>query len=354
MATLGSPEINVTFKKAATATAEASSRGRIGMVLTDATAETAQVYAIRKREDIPAGLSDENKAHINRALTGNSYAPRSITAYVGSDLAAGLEAMRAQRFDWLVGPADCTEEQAGTIDTWIKARWTDGERPRAVLPNKAAAHPGIVNLASDSFVTEDGTLTAAQFAARVAGMICGTAPGEAITCAELPEVTSVTAKTKAERNTAVAAGKLIAFHDGEKVKLDRGVTSLVTATADFPEAFKKIRLVNIICTVQNELQRLIEDNYIGKFSNTYLNKCVLLAAINSYLKGLAGEGMIENTSSAAIDTEAQRAWLTENGTDAADMTEEQIKTANTGSKVFIKCAIALLDSVEDVNISIEY
>ena len=98
------------------------------MVLTDATAETAQVYAIRKREDIPAGLSDENKAHINRALTGSSYAPRSITAYVGSDLAAGLEAMRAQRFELARG-AGGLHGGAGGNDRHMDQSALDGDRP---------------------------------------------------------------------------------------------------------------------------------------------------------------------------------------------------------------------------------
>lgn len=41
-------------------------------------------------------------------------------------------------------------------------------------------------------------------------------------------------------------------------------------------------------------------------------------------------------------------------TEAASWNENQVRQANTGSKVFIKLMISLLDAVEDVEIIAEY
>lgn len=351
---MGSPNINIIFKKAAETTARTGNQETVGLILLEESVPEAKTYTIYGAADIPAGITAANAAHIKRALVGADYAPRAVVAYVGTELAAGLAAMKAQEIDWLAGPETCTAENAAAIEAWIKAQWTDGAYVCAVLPKIAGAHPGIVNLAEESFSVADGTLTPAQMAARVAGMICGTAGGKSITYAKLDEISGVAAKTKAERDTAVDAGKLIAWQNGKSVRLDRGVTSLVTATAEYPEELKKIRYVDTLCRIRKDIRAKIEENYIGQYSNTYLNKCVLVGAINDYLQTLATLGMIETGSTAEIDTEAQRAWLIQNGKDVSGMTDGQINAANTGSAVFIECGISLIDAIEDITIKIEY
>ena len=54
------------------------------------------------------------------------------------------------------------------------------------------------------------------------------------TYAPLPEVSDVGRLTREAMDAAVDAGKFILFHDGEKVKVARGVNSLQTTTQDGP------------------------------------------------------------------------------------------------------------------------
>lgn len=355
MADLTAPSINVSFKEAAASVKTSGARSVLAIVVTEADVEDTTVYTLNSIADIPSGITTANVGYVTRAFIGGDMAPTRILLCVSDSLANGLSEMKKHSFAWIVGPHDMSSSDTTTFITWIKGCWTDGNCVRAIVPNNTADFAGIVNLATDAIVGTDGTeYTAATYMSRIAGLICGTEASKSITNAELTDLKSVTAKSMTDINNAIKEGKLVLVDDGEKVKISRGVTSITTMTG-YTEAYKKIRLVDIICTIKSELKKLINDKYIGKFVNTYDNKCALVAAIEDYLTGIAAEGMIEDASSSEIDVEAQRAWLITNvDPKAKDWSDDAVKQANTGSKVFVKCAISLLDAVEDVEIAVEY
>ena len=53
-----------------------------------------------------------------------------------------------------------------------------------------------------------------------------------------------------------------------------------------------------------------------------------------------------------IDIDKQRAYLREQGIDIESMSEDVIKKAATGSNVFLKASIRILDAIEDIAIEI--
>ncbi|HBN6072258.1 TPA: phage tail sheath protein, partial [Clostridioides difficile] len=55
---------------------------------------------------------------------------------------------------------------------------------------------------------------------------------------------------------------------------------------------------------------------------------------------------------AQIDIEAHKKYLKEKGIDYSEMTEQQIKEANTGSYVFIEGNITVTDAMEDLKFKI--
>lgn len=165
---------------------------------------------------------------------------------------------------------------------------------------------------------------------------------------------------QSERDTAVGAGKLIALWDGEKVKLDRAVTSFVTTTANKGDSFKKIKLVEDMDMIKTDIQSTIQDDYIGKYANSYDNKCLLITAINGYFKTLVSEGVIES-GTAEVDIESQRTYLESLGKEVMvngstkkpdELSDDEVKVANTGSHVFLKATVVLTDAIEDVSLTI--
>ena len=54
-----------------------------------------------------------------------------------------------------------------------------------------------------------------------------------------------------------------------------------------------------------------------------------------------------------IDVERQRAYLQSQGTDVDEMTNQEIKEADTGSHVFLLVKCKILDAIEDIDVNIE-
>lgn len=90
-------------------------------------------------------------------------------------------------------------------------------------------------------------------------------------------------KTTAEMDEAINKGELILYHDGEKVKVARAVNSLVTTTKEKGGSFKKIKIVDAMHMIHDDIKKTAEDSYLGKYANSYDNKCLLITAIQAYL-----------------------------------------------------------------------
>ena len=71
-----------------------------------------------------------------------------------------------------------------------------------------------------------------------------------------------------------------------------------------------------------------------------------------YLQALAKDQLIEEDFSCDIDVEEQDAYLQSVGVATAEMTEQQIREANTGTYVFLALDIRPIDALEDVRIRI--
>lgn len=354
----GLPSITITFRQAAEDVSRRAGQGVVAMILTDAAEDAQGVHQVAAEADIPAALGEDNKDYMRYALIGNINRPAKIIAYVKPStetMTVALGKIAAYDFDWLVGGPDLSSEDATTIKTWISTQRADYDKIyKAVLPNVAADSESIVNFVADDIVVGTDTLDTASFCSRIAGLIAGTPLAQSVTNAVLPEVSDVERMSREELNTAINAGKLVLVHDGVKVKLGRGVTSLTTTTGK-SALLKKIKLVETLDLIKRDLRVLTQDTYIGKLPNSYDNKVVLLGAYLAYLKGLEAEGILQaGTSSMEIDVDAQRAYLKARGDNVADMTDAQIKTADTDEHVFVKGNIRMLDAIEDVAIDMTF
>ena len=104
--------------------------------------------------------------------------------------------------------------------------------------------------------------------------------------------------------------------------------------------------------IQQDIRLTIQDKYIGRVSNSYDNKLQLVTAITTYLQSLAKSSLIEADFSVGIDVDAQDAWLKEQGTATAEMSEQEIKEANTDTYVFLQISLTPVDAMEDVTVKI--
>lgn len=352
---MGLPNVTVAFKTTGITAIKRSEKGVIALILRDSAKQGS--YTLLDITDIPEGLSADNLNCIKRTFTGYQTPPKKVLLHVigmEDQMTDALNWAETQEFDYLVGPLTITTEESESIASWIKSQRENEDRKfKAVLPNKEADYEGVINFVTDNIQTADGTYTAAQFCSRIAGLIAGTPMTISCTFAPLPEVQDVTRLTKEEADEAIDAGKFILENDGEKVKTGRGVNSFVTTSEGKGDAFKKIKIVEAMDMIRFDIRKTAEDNYIGKYANSYDNKCLLISAIKGYFEQLELDGILErNTSEVGIDLEAQKVYLKSKGVDVTEMTDQQIKEAGTDDQVFLYAKIQILDAIEDITLNV--
>ncbi len=347
------PSLNIKFKTAAAEVTERSARGIVMLILRD-TVPSENPLSITDSTEIPSGISADNKNYIEMALKGNEYSPKRVFAFFVAEEAAITDALAwaaKQNIDYIAMPTAETDQTSETIKAWVIAQKQYKNEVRAVLSNCAADSEYIENFVSDTIKVGNNTYTAEQFTPRIAGIICGTDISHSVTFARLSEVDDCTRMTKAEMDAAEEAGKLFIFNDGEKCKLSRGVNSLTTTTADKGSAFKKIKIIDTICVIKKDLRLLCEDSYIGKYANNYSNRCLLLAAVQDYFDELETEGVVSEPE-VAFNIPAIKKAMRTAGIDFSEMTDDEIKTYDFGSGVFLSVKVHLLDAIEDIDIEI--
>lgn len=360
---MGLPEISVYFKEKGIAAIESAKRGIILLLLNDASVQAVTKYTVFDNDDIPETLSEDNKKQIELALIGYQTTPYKIVVLAfpktgrTADINAKLKAAEALKFTYLVYP-EATTEESTTIATWIKAQRTQKDnKVKAVLFKTAADNEGIINVTNEYFEVKTKKYTGQQYLSRIAGLICGTPATIACTFAPLPEVTGVEFVDRETLDRRIDAGEFVVFDDGEKIKVARGVNSFVTTVQDKGKSFKKIKLVELMDMVHDDIKKTAEDNYLGKYANSYDNRCLLITAINGYFLELESNSLAEKgKNNCSIDVEATKIYLMKNGRKTKEelkqMKEIDIKYENIGDNVFLTAEMSLLDAIETIKLPI--
>lgn len=357
------PSINIAFVEKSVSAIKRGERGIVALILTDTTLTDDKAYMYLPGSTIPTELSEDNKGYVEMASIGYQNAPKKIIIYVMKDdtsYDAALEYMATQKWNYLAISTVETDGKAQAVATWLKDQRDNNKMTyKAVLPNCAADHEGIINV-TGACVKGDTTYTAEEMCVRVAGLIAGTPLTISCTYAPLTEMNDCTRHTKADLDKAVDNGQFEFMWDGEKAKVCRGVTSFKTTTNNKGDSFKKIKLVDTMDMIRDDISMTAQDNYIGKYANSYDNKCLLLSAINAYFAGLVRDGIL-SFGICEINVEAQRTYFAERGgkvvvggveKNLEDCSDDEIKQGNTGSKVFLRATISMLDAIEDIDLEI--
>ena len=354
MAKLTSPQISVTFTELGISAVTRGSKGTVALIVRDEAAQDP--FAVTQASQVPAVLGKETQDYIKRAFLGYVNPPKKVIVYVlaaESQLSEALDYMAAQAFDYICGPADCTKEEAADIASWVKSqRENNGAKFKAVLPNHKADHYAVVNFTGDAMTDGTTVWATAAYCSRIAGLLAGTPMKISATYAPLPELSDCARLTREEADEAVGAGELALRWDGRKVKLNRAVTSLTTTSQGMLDSFKKIKIVEIMDLIRTDITATAEDEYIGKFANSYDNKLLLITAIRGYFQGLERSELVKSGYTVELDLDAIEQYLAARGINTGEMSEQEIREADTGSHVFIVVRCKILDAIEDILIDI--
>jgi len=347
------PKFKVDFKELAVMAIQRQQRGAVVLILDDSTSEIDNVVYRGLGDVNPEDWTAANYKRLQLAFKGN---PSKVIAIKAESTFADLQAKLNLQSNYTLCYPEATTTDITSIKNYINAQRQANNYSRAVFANATSPDASyIINFVSSGNITakigdEAEEFTAGDWTCRLAGALSGLAASRSLTYYELPEI--VEAPISATPDADVAAGKLIILHQDGSYKFGRAVNSLVTLTDGVTEAFQKIRIVDIMDLIANDIVSTFRLYYVGKYTNNFTNKNRFVGAINAYLKQLAAEGLLEaeNDNEVAISYEKNKAYLEAKGVDTSGMTYIEVLKANTGSKVLLDGVCSPTDAMEDLDL----
>ena len=348
---MGLPKILIDFKTLAETIITRSERGIVAVILKD-NSNTTQTYTFSKESEIvKSHFTASNLAFLSLIFMGGPSKVIVERVQTSGDISDALERLKNKQWYYLTVPG-LADGETDTVVEYIKEQRSKYHKTfKAVLPSVVADYEGIINFATDNIKVGAKTYTTAEFCCRIAGILAGLPLNRSATYYTLPEVENITESETPDAD--VDNGKLILINDGTKIKIARGVNSLTTFTEDKSSDFAKIKILEAVDMIRDDIRTTFEDEFVGKVENSYDNKIVFIAAVNKYFKDLANRGVLYDKfdNKAEIDIDATREWLSKTR-DVSSWDDEKVKTANTGTNVFVRANIQIQDAIEDLNFNI--
>lgn len=389
----GMPKVLISFKTKSTTAISRSARGIVVMILKNEETDTMKHFKINDVTDIPEkGLTDKNIDLIKKCLLGTPLRILVYTIPLDSVSSATikqsnvLKEIANLKWNYICAPT-ATGSDHEDLASWIKTERNNKHKTfKAVLANTDADDKGIINfctgnikvnnpdyvkedtaaniaivgesMIADSVIAKDTQqpylyYTAAEYTARIAGILAGLALDRSATYYTLKEVASV--ETYEDIDTLIDKGQLLLVDegDGDGVKIARACNSLTTFTTDVGQDFRYIKIVECVDMITDDIRDTFKADYVGKVINDYNHKMNFISAIMVYFSGLKGN-VLDNSPTVQnyvdIDETSQKNYAILHGDDVSKMSIQQIREYNTGTNVYLIGRITPVNAMEDLTV----
>lgn len=365
----GLPQVLIDFKTKGITAIKRSARGVVVLILKCESTDTSNKYKISDVSEIPEGVFDEASTDlIKKCLDGTPLRilvytlPKASVQAPKNTQATLLKQLKHIRYNYIAAPTGTTQDQQD-LASYIKAERNNSRKTvKAVVGSVAADFDGVINFCTEDIKvatdkntagkTTYKTYTPIEYTARIAGILAGLALDRSATYYKLTEVESV--KVYEDLNDRIDRGELHLFdeEDGEGVKIARACNSLQTFTTDKGEEFRKIKIVEGVDMVTDDIRDTFKKYYVGKYINDYDHKMLFVAAIMVYFGQLAGNVLDSRAGNTVdIDFQFQKDYAIIKGEDVSQMTNMQIREYNTGSQIGLSGKVKFVDAMEDLKIT---
>lgn len=365
----GLPQVLIDFKTKGITAIKRSARGVVVLILKCESTDTSNKYKISDVSEIPEGVFDEASTDlIKKCLDGTPLRilvytlPKASVQAPKNTQATLLKQLKHIRYNYIAAPTGTVQDQQD-LASYIKAERNNSRKTvKAVVGSVAADFDGVINFCTEEIKVATGkntagkttykTYTPIEYTARIAGILAGLALDRSATYYKLTEVESV--KVYEDLNDRIDHGELHLFdeEDGEGVKIARACNSLQTFTTDKGEEFRKIKIVEGVDMVTDDIRDTFKKYYVGKYINDYDHKMLFVAAIMVYFGQLAGNVLDSRAGNTVdIDFQFQKDYAIIKGEDVSQMTNMQIREYNTGSQIGLSGKVKFVDAMEDLKIT---
>ncbi|BAK15851.1 hypothetical protein SSIL_1428 [Solibacillus silvestris StLB046] len=351
---MGLPQINIMFYSRAVSAISRSALGIVALILRDETSTVVTgTTTLKSIEDLTASdWTPENYDYIEQALAGTPSKVVVLRIGTAAELTGELKKLGSIKFNYAAMPG-ATEEEASLLASWIKSKRTNDKKTfKAVIANQAADDKGILNPTTKRIWVGEKEYTPQQYTARFAGIFAGLPFTQSATYYVLPEVTAI--EEHEDPDADINNGELILINDGENIKIGRAVNSLTTLTVREKADYKKVKIVEVMDMIVDDIRDTFAKEYIGKVINVYDNQVLFITAVNAYFKILMGDQILDPSYNnvSFIDVEAQRLAWESIGTDTTDYDDQQIREMSFGDDVFLGGQVKISDAMEDLTFDI--
>lgn len=355
---MGLPETRIEFVEKADSFIRRLGRGMVCWLHISAGASKAKVYTLRASDDLDKVLTSETDKEKLVAQTKRmfEFGASRVLIVVAQTFDIAKPQLELLRFNYLAcpeAPAEMlawarevgyktgrafilftdTEEAANSKDGHVVAVYPAAAQVAVGTPmDIAAITAGCTDRSTTNYtVVHNSALTAEQVAAY---------PG------------------KTEANTKTDAGYLTLFNDGEKIKIGRGITSHYRVDALEPNndtqrsKWSKVRSVDVMNLIKDDIADTFENTYRGKVGNSYENKMNFCTQINgTYFKNMSGD-LLNPDAENFVDVNVNKhiELIKAQGVDPDTMSESEIRKYDTGSVVMLSGKVTILDMMEDLDI----
>src|SRR5690554_6722191 len=333
------PGLYVNFRDAALASISGGSRGTVAIPIftyTGGTAESGKFYTVESVSDGIDLVGNANATPITRVLEGGA---KEVLVYAVPENADATEqyadlrdAYSVQDFNVFVYPTVIDDLEQTATKAWVANCRKEGKHFIYVAGGDAESDADITEgnarsvLLKDEYIVNlvtgvvlpDGTeVQSADYAPYIAGLIAGTPINKSITYTELP-VADVTLRLKnSQVETALTSGSLVIIKDGNKVRIEQGIT-----TDSNEQARGKIRTTRARQAVATDIPAAARDSYIGKVDNNPNGQAALISAVKAYLELLETDNVLlepEVTLDARYNSEGDKVFLAVSYTEVDSM-----------------------------------
>ena len=354
---MGQPSIQIQFQTAAKESISLLSKGNLGNHPADENGAGAHI--ITGVDEIPKEITAANQGYLQRALIGSDNRPQKVFAYVltaDGEMGEALQYFSTQNVDYLCPPPEGEEADVTALIDWVKKQREDQRIYKAVVANQAADCEGVINFTISGHPGWGSRLyTAAQYVSRIAGILVGGAVKGSCTYKPLLGGGRLYPTGKqggggcgrgqrgidfAPRRPQGQAGQGSQQPDHHRRGQRRDAEKNQDCGNQRPYYLRPASCGG------GSLHRQVQQRLFGQVDLAFL--------ISAYLQEMEEAGYLKaGTSFAAIDMDAQRAYLKKQGVNVDGMTEQQIKEADTDTFVFVLVKCRPLDAIEDVVICVD-
>ena len=346
-----SPSISIAFKTLATTAIQRSERGTVCLILQD-TKATEKWYTFKTIADVETEKWDKDSIkYINLAMHYGAFKILVRVIQSGDDTSKVLKDLEMRKFNWLAYPkASETEDQ--TVVNWVKQQFGNtGVIGKTVKYVSSFAdktdHVAIVELANGgTYKSIYGDFTAQEYTAAIAGLIAGMPLNRSADNYTMSDLKSV-------EDYEPKLGKFSLYNDEEVVKVNYGVNSKTTFDSTWKKDTRKIKVVEGMCFIVDDIRDTFKNYWLGKYINDYDNKMNFCSNITKvYFKEMAPNVLNgDYDNKVEIDIEAHKKVIIADGLEVSSMTDLEILQYPTGEDVYLTGDVRFVDTMASLSLT---